>query len=266
MKGFSCCFKKDIYEALRLHKLLIFSLVSAGIMMLVYCTAMLVPKLMDTLLATAPELVVGADIITAFIEFAFPKSVSGSLMLYSSDVMTFYPIVCIFLTVGLLPGEFKKNKWDAPLCKGYDPGAFVMSKALVYGLLTAIPSTVCYFLYYVLIRGVYTDNFGFKNALFEGALTFVSIFLLITFTIFVSAVSKRTYLSAAGIASFVFMGPDIFSFFTFEKFLPTYLIKVIRDNAKASTAPLIALFVMIAITAIAGVLAFKAPAMKKVKE
>ena len=266
MKGFSCCLKKDLYECLRLKKALIFALVSAGILMLVYCSALMIPKLMDMMLEAAPELVVGADIIKSFIEFAFPSSVSGSLMLYSSDVMTFYPIVCVFLTAGLIPGEIKKHKWDAPFCKGYEPGAFVMSKALSYGLFTALPSTICYFLYYVLIRGVYSDDFGIKNALFEGALTFVTIFLITSLTIFLSAVCRHTYLAAAGIASFIFIGPDIFSLFTFERYLPTYLIKVIRDNQKASTAPLVSMIVLSVITVTVALIAYKAPAVKKLRD
>ncbi len=266
MKGFSCCLKKDLYECLRLKKALIFALVSAGILMLVYCSAMMIPKVMDMLLEAAPDLVVGADIITAFIEFAFPSSVSGSIMLYSSDVMTFYPIVCIFLTAGLIPGEIKKHKWDAPFCKGYEPGAFVMSKALLYGLFTAVPSAICYFLYYTLICGVYADDFGIKNALFEGTLTFAAIFLITALTIFLSAACRHTYLAAVGIASFIFIGPDIFSLFTFEKYLPTYLIKVIRDNQKASTAPLISLMIMLVITAVVGFIAYKAPAVKKLRD
>ena len=266
MKGFGFCLKKDWMECIRRFKLLVFVLAAFGLMLLVYAASIILPVFVDTAMAVMPELLTGGDEMARLIEMFFPKNVRDSISLLSSDLLVFYTIVVIVTCNGLLPNEYKKGRWNMPRTSGYGLGAFVWSKGIVYSLSAAAPMFLTYVSYYYLITsgfggkpgatGMY-DNLGLRNVLIQGLVASLCVAGITLFTVFGSVFIKSGVLNMfLNIAVFLFC-PDVFAFFSFGKYLPTYALEFSKMGYVTFNEVWIPLGLLLALAIVIGILGIR---------
>lgn len=234
MKRFGFCLKKDWMECVRRFKLLIFFLAAFVLMFLVYAASIILPVFVDTAMTVMPSLLTGGEEMARLMEMFFPKNVRDSVSLLASDLLVFYTIVVIVTCNGLLPLEYKKGRWDMPRTSGYNYWELVWSKGIVYSLSAALPIFMTYVSYYYLLTSnigagfgltKINDNLGIRNVLMQGLIAALCIMGITFFTIFGSVWIKSGALNMfMNIAIFLFC-PDIFAFFSFGKYLPTYALE-----------------------------------------
>lgn len=255
MKELKCALHKDILECVRRRKLLGFTLGSLGIGLLVFISSMLLPKAVEAIFNLAPELIEGADSMQELMEVFFPQDVAGNISLLSSNILVFYVVVVVVLTFRLLPNEYNKGRWELPLSCGYKPGALIWAKALVYGLFSAIPVFVAYILYYLLTAGRLEDNLGFGNALLQAFLCALCIFIIMIYTVLGSALFKHSIVNVVSVLSITLFAPDIFTFFSFEEYLPTYLFTFVKFGYTSYGDIIIPLLELVLLAVLYGILA-----------
>ena len=217
MNDLKCALKKDFMECFRRKKFLIFTLSALGIALLIYACSMILPVFVQAIFDIAPEFISGAESMEELMNTFFPDDVKGNISLLSSNLMVFYVVIIVILSYRLLPKEFDRGRWDMPISCGYKPETLIVSKALVYGLMSALPVFAAYLLYYIFISMVLKDNLGSGNALTQAFLNFLCIFIIMVYTIFGSAMFKHGIVNAVSVISITLFAPDIFSFFNFEK-------------------------------------------------
>lgn len=260
MNEMKCALRKDFMECFRRKKFLIFMLSALGMGLLIYACSMVLPVFVQAIIDIAPEFISGAESMEELMRTFFPEDVKGNISLLSSNIMVFYVIIIVILSYRLLPKEFDKGRWDMPISCGYKPETLIVSKALVYGLMSAVPVFVTYLLYYFFISMVLRDNLGFGNALMQAFLNFLCIFIIMVYTIFGSAMFKYGIVNAISVISITLFAPDIFSFFNFEKYVPTYVfnfVKYAQTNYKDVVGSILILIILGAMYGVWAVIAYR---------
>lgn len=246
MRSFLLCANKDRLEYLRSRKNLICLLV------LVCCAAMVLlsTAYMPFLLSHAMKVtnIMGPDMsITTFMEKFFPHDMKGSLGIFSSDIGVFYSLTVVVLTYSLLPYEISTGRMILPLCAGYSKNTLFLSKQLVYSLLCAFPVLPVYLLYYFIGTGFLEQNYPFEAVMTNAFLWVFAEFSIIYLTIAFSVIYNHRLLTLATMAICIMVLPDMLTFFSFGKVLPTYILTYLYLSAQDIGSLLIPALILCAI-------------------
>ena len=224
MRQFYACVKKDISEYLRYHRNVLCLLVLICIGAMVLLTTMFFPGLISQLALKAPNMITDPVAINELMTRLFPQDVRGSLMIFASDVGVFYTIVVCLICHSMIPGEIKKGQWIIPVNAGVKKRNLLASKCIVYAAGMAFPVFVIYNLYYFVASILLEANCRYEIALLNGGVLSLSIAFIVIVTILNSVLYKHSAISALSIIIIVMMAPDVLTFFSFGRFLPTYLL------------------------------------------
>lgn len=246
MSTFLLCANKDRLEYIRSRKNIICLLV------LVCCAAMVLlsTAYMPLLLSRAVEVtnIMSPDMsIPAFMEKFFPHDMKRSLGIFSSDIGIFYSLAVIFMTFSLLPTEISTGRMILPLCAGYSKNVLFLSKQLVYSLLCAFPVFPVYMLYYFIGTGFLELNYPFGSVLTNALIWVFTEFSIVYLTIALSVIYKHRFLSLVTMAAGIMVLPDMLSFFSFGKVLPTHILTYLYLSDRNIGSLTIPAFFLIAI-------------------
>lgn len=231
MNGLSYALKKDWFEYRRKHIGLfgIITLICVGLT--VYSVALCFPLLLNILADTAPEMLADIDSLSTIMGNILPDDVRGNMGSWASDVCLFYSLVVVLLTFNILPKEIKQGKWIMPLEAGYKRIELVTSKCLVYAIGTAITVFVLSLVYYAALLFSFEHNMSFTDALLISFLIAFTEMAVVVITILLSVICKHSIAGALSVLGVLIVGPDIFSFFSFGKYFPTYLITFLYSDS-----------------------------------
>jgi len=223
MKSFLQCMKKDLLEYLRTKKLLITISFLVIFGMFVLLASAVFPDVFEELMQYADFL---ADNITlqSFIDAFFPRTVSGSLGVYASDISMFYSLMILFMTFNLFPADIRSGRMILPLCSGHHRNQMLIAKEIVYSILFALPIWGCIIVFYAIARSILIVDFSWADAF---CLAFVCAFnalLISSMTITMSVVFKKKIITLVTVILSVVVAPDMIPFFSFGKYLPEYTI------------------------------------------
>lgn len=239
MNGLSYAVKKDMLEYHRKHIGLFGMITLICVGLTVYSVALCFPVLLETLANVAPEMLEDINSLSTIMGNILPHDVRGNMGSWASDVCLFYSLVVVLLTFNILPKEMKLGKWIMPLEAGYKKIELVTSKCLVYAIGTAIPVFVLSLVYYVTLLFAFDNNMSFVEAL---AVSFFIAYMemaVVVITILLSVICKHSIAGALSVIAVLVVGPDIFSFFSFGKYMPTYLISFLYSDSCNCTEAII---------------------------
>jgi hypothetical protein len=191
---------------------------------MVFFLTMFFPLLIDTVLEKAGHLVSDVSTIETAVANFFPDELRSNMGVLSSDIMIFYGLVVILVVYNLAAKEATEGRWIFPVISGYKPITLVLSKGLVYGVGAAAPSFVFYNLYFFVGKIYLEPNYEFSVSFANSLVMCVAIFFIVFLTAMLSTIYKRPTVAAGTMILFVAVAPDIFSLFSFGKYLPTYIL------------------------------------------
>lgn len=218
------CVRKDCLEFLREKRNLMFAGTLTAIGLVVLLSTLVIPTLLDKTIKSA-SILSQSTTINEIISRFFPQDLRGSIGIFSADVGIFYSMMVIIVTCGLIPSELRDGKWIIPVSVGVKPSDMLLSKLLTYGMLSAIPTFAFYMLYYFISSYFLTANFALVSALLNAVTLAFCVFAIIAISIAVSVRCRnRVVLAMLSLFATVMVVPDLMTFFTFGRYLPTYLL------------------------------------------
>lgn len=246
-KQILCAVKKDLKEYMRNKKNLLFNFTLLFLCAMVFCSTKFLPSLIDTLLKNASQMISNTETIETTLTAFFPENLKANMGVLASDIAIFYGIVVILSTYNLIVKEIAGGKWIFPLSVGYKPFTLIFSKGIVYGVGAAFPSVVFYNLYYMLgslyLYSDYTSSAALLNSLGLG----FAMFSIVYITIILAAIYKQPMMSATTMILFVSVAPDIFTLFSFGKYLPTHIFTYLyqaENNYAELIVPIVGIIVL----------------------
>lgn len=256
-KQFICAIKKDVCEYMRGKKNLLFAgtLLMVSLMM-VFATKFL-PSLIESAINNMPSMITNPDTIISTLSDLFPSNLLGNMGIFASDIVVFYGLVVIFSTYNIISREISVGKWIFPLCSGYNPYVLVLSKALVYSLGSALPCFVIYNVYYFIGASIIENNYLFSTAIINSIFMAIAMFFITFITILLSSIYSKPALGATTMLLFVIIAPDIFSLFSFGKFLPTHLLTFLYTSSDNFVELIIPILMCVVISVVLVILTIK---------
>lgn len=230
MKKIISCIKKDRLEYIRSHK----SLLCVGMLLLCACMVLLATASLPTLLSKIMEgnsFLSEETSLTSFMEKFFPSDIRSSMGIFASDIGVFYGLLVIFLTYNLVPDEIQTGKIILPLCAGHSKRHMLVSKLIVYGGLMALPVFPIYMVYYMIGSGFLENNYSLLDAARSGLLMAFAIYSVINLTISLSVIFRKKFTSLAIMVGIILVAPDALSFFSFARYLPTYILTFLYKSS-----------------------------------
>ena len=249
MKSIVFAIKKDVKEYMRGKKNIYFSLTLLAIGAMVLLTTMFFPNLIAALAEKAPDMISDSGSLDAMMANLFPDDLKGSFGIWASDVGVFYSIVTVLMTHGLISNEIKTGKWIMPVASGYKKSELLLSKCIVYGGGAAFPVLVVSNLYYFVASAVLDNNIGFSVAFLNSLILSIAIAAITVFTILSSVLYKHSITAGLSIIVIVMVAPDVLTYFSFGKFMPTYLLTYVYSMSVNTIDLVVPLIEIIAIFA-----------------
>lgn len=247
MNNIYICIKKDCIEIIRKKKNITCSLTLLSIVLCVFFITSYYDILLEILLSKSPGMISNTIGIYEMMNKVFPKDLKGSMGIVASDIVIFYSMLSVFMTYSLIPEEINNGKWIIPLNSGFSKFDLTLSKAITYGIAFSLPTMVFYNLYYFLYSSSNTVNFPLMGAIINSLILLYLIFTIVFLTIELSIIFKKSISSALCILSIVLFAPDIFNYFSFGKWLPTYLFTHLYSSETTFTSVVTPLIMMTAL-------------------
>lgn len=223
MSSFMCIIKKDFREYMRGKKCIIFSAALFAIGAMVILTTMFFPTLFSVLAEKVPD-IISDSISLDSIRYLFPDNLKDSMGMWASSIGTFYSILIVLMVHGLIRKEIKRGAWIFPVASGYKKDHLMLSKALVYGLGSALPVFIFTNIFFFLASTFLDNNLSFLRALLSSIVLAFAIFGIATITILTSVFFKSSIVTALSMIGIVMVAPDVLSLFSFGRYFPTYLL------------------------------------------
>ncbi len=242
-----CTVKKDFMEYMRNKKNIIFSVTLLLLCAMVFCSTRFLPSLIESLMKNAAHMISNTETIESTLMTFFPNNLKDNMGVLASDIVIFYGIVVILTTYNLIVKEIVGGKWIFPLSVGYNPFVLVFSKGIVYGVGAALPSIIFYNLYYFVGNTFLAANYELQTAIINSFVLGFAIFSIAYLTIMLAAIQKQPIMSAVTMILFVAIAPDIFSLFSFGKYLPTHILTYLyqtKGNLMELIIPIILVVVL----------------------
>ena len=133
----------------------------------------------------------------------------------------------------------------------------ILSKGLVYGLGAAFPTIVFYNLYYMVGNLYLYSDYSSSAALLNSFALGFAMFSIVYITIILAAIYKQPIMSAATMILFVSVAPDIFTLFSFGKYLPTHILTYLYQAETNYIELVIPVFGIITLVALFTIIAAK---------
>lgn len=124
----------------------------------------------------------------------------------------------------MLPNEIRDGKWILVIEAGYSKQEMLLSKILVYGVCTSLPTFIGYNIYYAISRNLITDNYSLICALGNSIVLALSAFFITTISITLPVIYKNYIMAVVTVIVTVLAAPDILTIFSLGRLLPTYLL------------------------------------------
>lgn len=230
MSQLSFCLNKDLKEYNRKKRHLLYTIIMVGIAGMVFFSSRIFPVMLDTMLEEMPDLVSDAEAMRSMFEHLFPDNLAANMGAFAGEALAFYTLIVIILVNNLLAEELKNGRWIIPLGAGYQKKNMILSKAIVNSIGTALPAVVVYIAYYFVLAASLENDYGIGEAIANALLLGFFIMAISAMTIFCSVIFKKSVLSAVTIIVSIMVLPDIFGFFEFGKYMPTYLINYLTES------------------------------------
>lgn len=231
IKQLLCSLHKDVKEYIRCKKHFILGSVLLTLCIMVFGATNFLPSLINELIKNAAYIVSDIDSIKGTITTFFPRELAANMGILVSDIFVFYGIVVILSTYNLIPKEIAEGRWIFPLSVGYDPFILILSKGLVYSMGAAVPCVVVYNLYYCIGNIYLYPDYVLTTSMINSIVLGISIFFIAYFTTILSSIYKHAIMSACTMIMFVVIAPDIFTLFSFGKYLPTYMLTHLNQSS-----------------------------------
>lgn len=242
------CIKKDVMEIFRNKRNIIINGIILATIAMVLGTTLLFPSLIAQLAKRAPNLISDGSQINNLMHKFFPQDVKGSMGIWTSDAITFLTIAIALMCCNLIPEEIKSGKWILVVQAGYTQNILLKSKLLAYGLCTALPSWLGYFVYYQLSKLLISDNYSLYIAICNATVFSIAVFSITVLCILVSLVCRGYVTAVITIITGALVAPDILTFFSFGRYFPTYILTFLYNSSNdffEIIFPLIALTVLV---------------------
>lgn len=224
MNDLVCSLRKDIKEYLRGKKNLYFSITLFAIGTMVIVTTLYFPDLIRALADKAPNMISDVNSLDEFMANLFPDNLKGSLGIWYSDVGVFYTIVIALTVHGLVMGEVKNGKWILPVASGYKKRELLLSKVGVYAAGAAFPVLIISNLYYYVVATCLENNLSYKKAFASSLVMCIAVAVIVVIIILSSILYRNSITAAISMILIVMVAPDVLTYFTFGKFMPTYIL------------------------------------------
>lgn len=220
---FIATLRKDRIEYLRSKKSFICIMTLFACCAAVLGMTLLLPTVVDRLSDTAMILNKDAS-VTEFMRQFFPDDLSGSMKILSGDIGVFYGITVVLLSHRTAPDELASAKAVLPFCAGHSRNKLLLSKQITYSVMMSVPAYAFYMLYYTTASGFLKVNYHIKDAVINGFVLAFSIFVIVNVTICLSMIYRSNFGVLIFMIGMIAAAPDVLSFFTIGKYLPTYLL------------------------------------------
>lgn len=228
---FVCCLRKDLKEYLRKKYNIICLGILLGFALLILLMSKYFPMILNMAIEKHNNILTGSDTLNHITTSVFPQNIKENIGIFSSDVVIFYGLVVIMIVHNIVPQELYSGKWIPPIGAGYTKKELLHSKATIYSLGMSFPVLVIYNLYYIATTFVLRNNYDVRIAIINSIVLAVIIFFIVYITIMLSVIYKKTMLSAITSSVIIIFAPDIFSLFSFCKYLPTYLLTYVYQSS-----------------------------------
>lgn len=219
-----CCIKKDILELTRQKRTFLFNGLLASVTIMVLGSTLGFPFLIELLTKRVPDVVADGSQLQQVMVKLFPQTTRENMGIWSSDVVIIFTIVISMLCGNVLRKEVETGKWIMVLASGYSPWKLLISKILVYGIYLSVLIMLGYNIYYSVGSYVLIDNFTRVVAVGNSIVLAIAVFFITTWSITLSVIYKNSIMAILTVIITVLVAPDIFSLFSFGRFLPTYLL------------------------------------------
>ncbi|MCL2771284.1 MAG: ABC transporter permease [Firmicutes bacterium] len=143
--GFAACFKKEVMENLRTHKLLIFVGIGVGIVLFAFITLLMMWGI--------NELVEDFDEFGQIMQM-FDLNYMSSTMMFTSYMITYLTIVAVVLFRNLISKEIKDKKWILPMQAGINSRNIILARILVNLLTVLVAIAICCLLHFALTMAI----------------------------------------------------------------------------------------------------------------
>lgn len=223
MKKFSAILRKDRIEYIRSMKGVICVATIFLCCAMVLGATLALPGLLGRLTEKGgilSESTSASDFMGRF----FPENLRQSMGVLSSDIAVFYGIVTIILCYRIVPDEVLSKRVILPMCAGYSKKELLISKKIIYSILMSVPVYAFYMLYYLLASNYLMKNYRIDQACVNGILLAFCIFVIVNITMSLSMVVRSRLGILVTMIGVIIAVPDVLTFFSFGKYLPTYLL------------------------------------------
>ena len=231
MRQIICCIKKDLFEVVRNKRTLLFNGLLISITVMVLGTTLAFPSLIDLLVEKAPDMVADGSQIQQVMAKLFPQTTKENMGIWASDVVIFLTIAISLMCCNLLPNEIRAGKWILVMEAGYSHRQMLISKMLVYGSCTAVPTFIGYNLYYTLSCFFILDNYSPITVFGNSVVIAVAVFFITTLSITLSLVYENHIMAVITMVITVLAAPDILTMFSFGRLFPTYLLSFVYSSS-----------------------------------
>ncbi len=219
-----CVLKKDLKEYLRSKKNIYFVITLLLIGIMILGTTIFFPSLVSALAEKAPDMITDTKSLDSMMANLFPSDLKGSYGIWASDVGIFYGIIIILMTQGLIMVEVKNGKWVMPVASGYSKKSLLISKCIIYGMGAAFPVFVLSNAFYFAALSVLETNIQYFNVFIASVLLSFTMASIVVITMLSSILCKHSMSAGFSMILIVMVAPDIMTYFSFGKYLPTYLL------------------------------------------
>lgn len=224
MRQLAACLKKDYREFLRGRKNVLCLLVLLCLSTAVLAVTKLFPLLLAQVLGRAPGFLTDSEAMGERLARFFPADVKGSLGILASDIGVFYSIVAVWMSFSLIPAELRAGKWILPVQAGYRAETLLLSKCLIYAAGTAFPVFVIYQVYYMAASALLEANLAYTTAVLNALTLSFGIASIVMAAMLLSVLQRGNIWAALTVLLTVIAAPDVLTFFSFGKWLPTYIL------------------------------------------
>ena len=211
--------KKEIYEFIKLHKILIVPISFIFLMVSQPITLKLLPKIIKNGL---PK--------DAVIHIPIPSS-AEALSTVFGKFETLGVIILILISMGAIAGEREKGVAAMVLTKPINRTTFFMSKWTAYSILTILSFIIGMIITTFYTVNLFHNNIDYSNVSLAIALYIPIILLVISISLFFSSFIKSSILSGflAFVVYLVVMNTPQFLFTKHDAIFPSDLIKNAND-------------------------------------
>ena len=224
----SSCIRKDIKEAVRSGRLVVFGVMVLGIAVMIMGFTVIFSNIPEVLWQQLEGFDISA--LEQLVSRLYPKVLSENLAIYAYYLGFMFSIVVVLMTNSLLPGERTEGKWILPMEHGYEKRDFLGSKVIVYGSIAAVSVFVGYLLYYMIAWTFMDRDMSFAQAFICAIVHAVNLFFIVTYTFLFSLMFKSPAIGAVSMIATILLVPDIMTYFSFGRYLPTYLLTFVYTS------------------------------------